>query len=49
VFLWKSQQLIPVIFILLAAGLDFSGQAAGQVVAESVEAVEDRDDAELFF
>lgn len=47
--LLKSQQLVPIVFVLFAAGLDFSGQAAGQVVAEGVEAVEDGDDAVLFF
>ena len=47
--LWKSQQLVPVILVLLSAGLDLGGQAAGQVIAEGVEAVEDGDDAVLFF
>ena len=43
----KSQQLVPVVFVLLTAGFDLSGQAAGQVVAEGVEAVEDGDNAAL--
>ena len=47
-FLLKTQQLVPVVFVLLAAGLDLGGQALGQVVAESIEAVEDGDDAALF-
>lgn len=45
--LLKSQQLVPVVFVLLAAGLDLGGQAAGQVVAEGVKAVEDGDNAML--
>lgn len=40
-FLLKSQQLVPVVFVLLLPGFDFGGQTAGQVVAESFEAVED--------
>lgn len=32
-FLLKSQQLVPIVFVLLAAGLDLGGQAAGQVIA----------------
>ena len=43
----ERQQLVPVVFVLLFPGLDFSGEAAGQVVAEGVEVVEDGDDAAL--
>ena len=46
--LLKSQQLVPVIFVLLLSGGDLGGQTAGQVVAQSVEAVKDGDDAALF-
>ena len=44
----EGQQLVPVIFILLAAGFNFGGQTAGQVVAEGIEALENGDDAVLF-
>ena len=44
----KCQQLVPVVFVLLLPGFDLGGQAAGQVVAEGIEAVEDGDDAALF-
>ena len=47
-FLLKSQQLVPVVFLLLLPGGDLGGQAAGQVVAEGVEAVQDGNDAALF-
>ena len=47
--LLKTQQLVPVVFILLFPGLDLGGEAAGQVVAEGVKAVKDGDDATLFF
>ena len=43
----KSQQLVPVVFVLLLSGGDLGGQAVGQVVAEGVEVVEDGDDAAL--
>lgn len=45
----EGEQLVPVVFVLLLPGGDLGGQAGGQVVAEGVEAVEDRDDAGLFF
>ena len=43
----KGQQLVAVVFVLLLTGGDFGGQAASQVVAKSVETVEDRDDTGL--
>ena len=46
--LLKTQQLVPVVFVLLFPGLDLGGEAAGQVVAESVKVVKDGDDTILF-
>ena len=36
----KSQQLVPVIFILFLPCFDFGGQAGGKVSAEGVKTVE---------
>ena len=45
----KGEQPVAVVFILLAARLDLGGQADGDVVHQGIEAVEDSDDAFLFF
>ena len=43
----KVQQFVSIIFVLFAAQSDFGRETARKVVAESVEAVEDIDDALL--
>ena len=44
----KSQQLVPVVFILLLSGFDFRRQTDIQVGAEGVKTVEDTDKAFLY-
>ena len=41
--LFKSQQLIAIVFILLLPGFDFGGETDGNIVAERVKAVKDAD------
>ena len=43
----KAQEQIAVVFVLLAAQLDFARQAFAQRIREGVEFVEDGDDAGL--
>ena len=45
----ESEQLISVVFVLFLPGSYFSGQAAGEIVAQGLEAVQDGDNAALFF
>lgn len=47
--LLEGQQAVSVIFILLAASGDLRRQAAGKVVDQRIELVEDSDDASLLF
>ena len=44
----KSQQLVPVVFILFLLGFDFGGKAGGKVSAKSVKTVENGNDSLLY-
>ena len=43
----KTQQPVPIVFILLLAGFDFSGKPGSQVIAKGIEAVKDGNDTSL--
>jgi len=40
---------VAVVRVLLTAGLDLGGQAAGEVIHQGIKLIEDGDDAGLFY
>ena len=45
----KSQQLVPVVFILFLPCFDFGGKAGGKVGAEGIEVIKDENNTILYF
>lgn len=46
---FEGQELVAVVLVLFASGSDFSGQTGANVIDQGIKAIEDIDNALLFF